>query len=80
MELLREAGLRDVVATSSRRRPRRELRGVVEPFTFGVGPAGQYVAGLDEDALAVLRERYHKLLPDAPPAVAWAARSVVPAS
>jgi SAM-dependent methyltransferase len=45
-----------------------------EPFTLGVGPAGEYVAALDEDARAELRERCRALLPDAPRAVAWAAR------
>ncbi|HEX6025667.1 MAG TPA: methyltransferase domain-containing protein [Solirubrobacter sp.] len=48
-----------------------------EPFTFGVGPAGEYVAGLDEDARAALRERCRELLPEAPRAIAWAARGVV---
>jgi SAM-dependent methyltransferase len=48
-----------------------------EPFMLGVGPAGEYVAGLEEDARAALRERCRELLPDAPRAVAWAARGVV---
>jgi hypothetical protein len=48
-----------------------------EPFMLGVGPAGEYVAGLDEDARAALRERCRDLLPDAPRAVAWAAYGVV---
>ncbi|WP_028060877.1 class I SAM-dependent methyltransferase [Candidatus Solirubrobacter pratensis] len=47
-----------------------------EPFTLGVGPAGEYVAALDEDARATLRERCRELLPGAPRAVAWAARGV----
>jgi SAM-dependent methyltransferase len=50
-----------------------------EPFTFGVGPAGEYVTALGEDARAALRERCRALLPDAPRAVAWAARGVVAA-
>jgi SAM-dependent methyltransferase len=48
-----------------------------EPFTFGVGPAGAYVAGLDASAGAELRERCRLLLGDGPlslPMRAWAAR------
>jgi SAM-dependent methyltransferase len=48
-----------------------------EPFTFGVGPAGAYVAGLDADAGAELRERCRLLLGDEPLNLtmrAWAAR------
>jgi SAM-dependent methyltransferase len=48
-----------------------------EPFTFGVGPAGQYVQSLDDSRLAALRERARDLLPQLPFAlttVAWAAR------
>jgi SAM-dependent methyltransferase len=46
-----------------------------EPFMLGIGPAGQYAAGLDPDALAALRERARELLPEAPRAVAWTARA-----
>jgi hypothetical protein len=48
-----------------------------EPYTLGVGPAGGYVAGLDAERQAELRERCRELLPAAPftlPARAWAAR------
>jgi len=48
-----------------------------EPFTFRVGPAGAYVAGLDPSAVAELRERCRLLLGDAPLKLAmraWAAR------
>lgn len=51
-----------------------------EPFTFGVGPAGSYAAGLDPGQRDQLRERCRKLLPAAPfvrTARAWAARSLV---
>jgi SAM-dependent methyltransferase len=51
-----------------------------EPFTFGVGPAGAYVAGLDAERQAELRERLREKLPAGPfvPAArAWAARGVV---
>jgi hypothetical protein len=36
------------------------------PFTLGVGPAGGYVASLDEAGRSDLRERCADLLPDAP--------------
>jgi SAM-dependent methyltransferase len=79
-ELFREAGLREV----------EEIRVSVdvehptfddwwEPFTLGVGPAGVFVAGLDGDERARLREACRERLP-APPFVvtarAWAARGL----
>jgi hypothetical protein len=49
-----------------------------EPFTLGVGPAGAYVARLDAERLARLRESCRNRLP-APPFVlsarAWAVRA-----
>ena len=51
-----------------------------EPFTLGVGPAGSYVAGLDEERQVRLRERCRELLPAAPfvpTARAWSARGRV---
>jgi SAM-dependent methyltransferase len=51
-----------------------------EPFTLGVGPAGAYVAGLDPQARAELRERCRMLLGDGPLTLAmraWAARGIV---
>jgi SAM-dependent methyltransferase len=48
-----------------------------EPFKFGIGPAGSYLAGLDPDVQEAVRERCRALLPEAPRAVAWAARGVV---
>src|SRR3954452_23876895 len=51
-----------------------------EPYTLGVGPAGAYYAGLDDDARAALRERRRTELGPAPftvAASAWAARGVV---
>ena len=51
-----------------------------EPFTWGVGPAGSYVAALDTDRRAALRERCRSRLavgPFALTAIAWAARGVV---
>ena len=51
-----------------------------EPFTLGVGPAGGYVAGLDVEAAAELRQRCRLLLGDGPLSLAmraWAARGRV---
>jgi SAM-dependent methyltransferase len=50
-----------------------------QPYTGGVGPAGAYVAGLDADRQAELRERCRALLPEAPFTLtsrAWAARGI----
>ena len=50
-----------------------------EPYTRGVGPAGAYVAGLDPERQATLRETCRALLPSAPFVVtarAWAARGL----
>ena len=47
-----------------------------EPFTLGVGPAGQYVSGLDVERRDALRDRCRALLGPAPFVVAaraWAA-------
>ena len=51
-----------------------------EPFTRGVGPAGSFVAGLDAERQAELRERCRSLLPVAPfvlTSTAWATRGPV---
>jgi SAM-dependent methyltransferase len=76
--LFERAGLRDV---------REESLAVIvehpdfdewwDRFTLGVGPAGEYVAALDDDRRAELRERCRAALPEAPftiEASAWAAR------
>ncbi len=50
-----------------------------EPFTLGVGPAGSYVAGLEPERQAQLREHCRAALPDAPfalTALAWTARGL----
>ncbi len=47
-----------------------------EPFTLGVGPAGDYVASLDAERRGLLREHCRRLLPAEPveiTAAAWAA-------
>lgn len=53
-----------------------------DPFTLGVGPAGAYVAGLDDAARAALRRRCAELLPPGPfdvDATAWVVTARVPA-
>lgn len=48
-----------------------------EPYTLGVGPAGDHVAGLDDAGREALREQCRKVLPTAPfdiSATAWCAR------
>jgi hypothetical protein len=47
----------------------------------GVGPAGQYIAGLEPEQQNRLRERCRELYGDPPftlTAIAWAARGLVP--
>ncbi len=49
-----------------------------EPYTLGIGPAGDHVAHLDETARLMLRDRCRELLPPAPfdvVATAWAVRA-----
>ena len=77
-ELFEAAGLRDIattVLTVSREHP--SFDDWWEPYTLGVGPAGAFVARLDEGQRAELRERCRALLPEAPftlSARAWTAR------
>jgi SAM-dependent methyltransferase len=79
-ELFRAAGLEDVEEAAleiSVEHPSFEEWW--EPFTFGVGPAGRYAAGLDPPSLARLRDRCRELAPPAPfhvTARAWAARGL----
>ena len=50
-----------------------------EPFTLGVGPAGDHAAGLEPEQQAELRERSRQQLPEAPFTLsvrAWAARGL----
>ena len=54
-----------------------------EPYTFGVGPAGQYVASLDPAEVDQVRDACRDRLPEGPVrvnALAWAARATVPAT
>lgn len=77
LELFRAAGLRDVRQTTivtSVEHPTFEEWW--EPFTKGVGPAGAYVATLDEAGREALRTRCREALPAEPftiTARAWAA-------
>jgi SAM-dependent methyltransferase len=79
-DLFASAGLRDVEETAlsvSLEHP--SFEDWWEPFTFGVGPAGVYVAGLDSERRARLREHCREALPEAPfvlTARAWTARGL----
>jgi dihydrodipicolinate synthase/N-acetylneuraminate lyase len=44
------------------------------PFSFGIGPAGEYVATLTDDERERLRERCVELLPDEPLEIVGVAR------
>jgi SAM-dependent methyltransferase len=78
--LFEAAGLREVDETAlTARLEHPTFEEWWEPFTFGVGPAGAYVAGLDEGRRAELRERCREALPEAPfviAARAWTARGL----
>ena len=53
-----------------------------EPFTFALGPAGQYLMSLSTAQRARVREACRAELPDGPfslEARAWCARGIVPA-
>jgi SAM-dependent methyltransferase len=77
-ELFEAAGLRDVTATElSVSLEHATFDEWWEPYTRGVGPAGAYVASLDDAKRTALRDRCRAILPDPPfelESVAWAAR------
>jgi SAM-dependent methyltransferase len=77
-ELLAAAGAQDIEqAALSVSVPHDTFEEWWEPFTLGVGPAGAYVAGLDDGDRQRLRQSCRALLPEPPfdlVAVAWAAR------
>jgi SAM-dependent methyltransferase len=77
VELLEAAGLHDVAeAELTVSREHATFEEWWEPYTRGVGPAGVYVASLDEETRAALRDRCREVLPKPPfvlRAVAWAA-------
>jgi ubiquinone/menaquinone biosynthesis C-methylase UbiE len=79
-ELFEAAGLREIEETSiSAKLEHSSFEEWWEPFTRGVGPAGSFVASLDADRRAELRERCRSLIPTAPFVVtarAWAARGL----
>jgi SAM-dependent methyltransferase len=77
-ELFATAGLRDIESTVLTVHTRfSSFEEWWDPFTLGVGPAGDYVQGLDARRRAELRERCASLLPQQGPldvtAAAWAA-------
>lgn len=78
--LFESAGLREVEETAlTARLEHPTFEEWWEPFTFGVGPAGAFVTGLDEDRRAELRERCREALPEPPfviAARAWTARGL----
>ena len=78
VELFDAAGLREVESTAlSVHVEHATFDAWWEPFTHGVGPAGAYLASLDDDRAAALRDRCRREAPSAPftiTAVAWAAR------
>ena len=79
-ELFGAAGLREIEATALSVRvehPTFDARR--EPFTRGVGPAGAYLASLDEDRRVALRDECRRRVPSElflVTAVAWAARGL----
>ncbi len=75
-ELMREAGLAEIEETLLEVPFGAEsFDDWWEPFTLGVGPAGEYVARLDAFAVAMLRDRARELLPAAPRACTWTAKA-----
>jgi hypothetical protein len=79
-ELFAAARLREVEATAlSVRLEHPTFDAWWEPFTHGVGPAGAYLASLDADRRAELRDECQRRVPSEPffvTAVAWAARGL----
>ena len=77
-ELLDAAGLRAIEESSlTFRVEHASFEEWWEPYTLGVGPAGDYVAGLAPERRDTLRERCREKLPPAPFAIdvrAWCAR------
>jgi Methylase involved in ubiquinone/menaquinone biosynthesis len=79
-ELFEAAGLRGIEATAlSVSLEHSTFDAWWEPFTRGVGPAGAYLASLDPDRRAELREECRRHVPSEPfvvTAAAWAARGL----
>jgi SAM-dependent methyltransferase len=78
-ELFEAAGLREIEEVPLVVRVEHEsFEDWWEPYTLGVGPAGAYVAGLDEERREQLRARCEELLPAAPFVLesrSWSARA-----
>jgi len=76
-ELFATAGLTDVTSSSlTVAVEHSSFEDWWDPFTLGVGPAGAYVAGLDDAGRGALRDRCRQILPPAPfrtTATAWTA-------
>jgi SAM-dependent methyltransferase len=79
-ELFGAAGLREITeAVLSATLEHRTFEEWWEPFTRSVGPAGTYLAGLERERQAELREHCRSLVPTEPFVVtarAWAARGL----
>jgi SAM-dependent methyltransferase len=78
-ELFAAAGLREIEATAiSATLEHTSFDEWWEPFTGGVGPAGSYLAGLDPERKAALREQCRSAMPVpfVVTALAWAARGL----
>ena len=82
--LFESAGLNDVEEEPLQIRVQHEsFEEWWEPYTLGVGPAGGYVASLDDGRREQLRARCEELLPETPIVIsarAWAARARVAAT
>jgi SAM-dependent methyltransferase len=77
VELCGRAGLSDPVETSlSVTVPYASIEEWWEPYTFGIGPAGDHVQRLDDDGRERLRARCVELLPEPPFAITASAWSV----
>ena len=80
----RTAGLRDVIDSAlTAQGDYVSFDDFWEPFTFAVGPAGQYLRSLSDDRQEAVRETCRTVLPAAPftlEARAWCARGIVPAT
>jgi SAM-dependent methyltransferase len=80
-ELAEEAGLEHVTApVLALAVPFSGFEEWWEPYTFGVGPSGSYLAGLDDDRRRALRDRCAALLPSGPfevVAQAWSIQATV---
>jgi SAM-dependent methyltransferase len=78
-ELFEQAGLRSIDPSKlTVTVPLATFADWWEPFTLGVGPAGDHVAGLDDVGRETLRARCEQLLPPAPfevAASAWCVRA-----